>query len=47
MGGFRPSLVVALSIPFSVMFAFIAMGMLGMSANFIGTSSIILLNISI
>jgi cobalt-zinc-cadmium resistance protein CzcA len=33
MGGFRPSLVVALSIPFSVMFAFIAMGMLGMSAN--------------
>ena len=33
MGGFRPSLVVALSIPFSVMFAFIAMGILGMSAN--------------
>ncbi|MBU2571641.1 MAG: CusA/CzcA family heavy metal efflux RND transporter [Gammaproteobacteria bacterium] len=33
MGGFRPSLVVALSIPFSVMFAFIAMGLLGMSAN--------------
>ncbi|WP_431064796.1 efflux RND transporter permease subunit [Methylotuvimicrobium sp.] len=33
MGGFRPSLVVALSIPFSVMFAFIGMGLLGMSAN--------------
>ncbi len=33
MGGFLPSLVVALSIPFSVMFAFIAMGVLGMSAN--------------
>lgn len=33
MGGFRPSLVVALSIPFSVMFAFIAMGLLNMSAN--------------
>jgi cobalt-zinc-cadmium resistance protein CzcA len=33
MGGFRPSLVVALSIPFSVMFAFIAMGFLEMSAN--------------
>ncbi len=33
MGGLRPSIVVALSIPFSVMFAFIAMGLLGMSAN--------------
>jgi cobalt-zinc-cadmium resistance protein CzcA len=33
MGGFRPSIVVALSIPFSVMFAFIAMGLLDMSAN--------------
>ncbi len=33
MGGIRPSLVVALSIPFSVMFAFIAMGLLDMSAN--------------
>ena len=33
MGGFRPSLVVALSIPFSVMFTFIAMELLGMSAN--------------
>ncbi len=33
MGGFRPSLVVALSIPFSVMFAFIAMGLFNMSAN--------------
>ncbi|MDQ7089456.1 MAG: CusA/CzcA family heavy metal efflux RND transporter [Methylococcales bacterium] len=33
MGGFRPSLVVALSIPFSVMFAFIAMGLFNLSAN--------------
>jgi len=33
MGGFRPSAVVALSIPFSVMFAVIAMKQLGMSAN--------------
>ena len=33
MGGFRPSLVVAMSIPFSVLFAFIAMSWLGMSAN--------------
>jgi cobalt-zinc-cadmium resistance protein CzcA len=33
MGGFRPSLVVALAIPFSALFAFIAMEQLGMSAN--------------
>ena len=33
MGGFRPSLVVALAIPFSVMFAFIAMGQFDLSAN--------------
>ena len=33
MGGFRPSMVVASAIPFSVMFAFIAMGMFGISAN--------------
>lgn len=33
MGGLRPSLVVALSIPFSVMFAFIAMEFLGLSVN--------------
>ncbi len=33
MGGFRPSLVVALSIPFSVLFAFLAMSRFGMSAN--------------
>ncbi len=33
MGGFRPSIVVAASIPFSVMFAIIAMKQLGMSAN--------------
>jgi len=33
MGGFRPSLVVAVAIPFSVLFAFIAMKWLEMSAN--------------
>ncbi len=33
MGGFRPSLVVALAIPFSVLFAFLLMGQLGISAN--------------
>jgi heavy metal efflux system protein len=33
MGGFRPSLVVALSIPFSVLFATLAMGYFGISAN--------------
>jgi heavy metal efflux system protein len=33
LGGWRPSLVVVLSIPFSVGFAFIAMSALGMSAN--------------
>lgn len=33
LGGWRPSLVVALSIPFSVGFAFIMMKMLGISAN--------------
>ncbi|WP_306253290.1 efflux RND transporter permease subunit [Parvularcula sp. IMCC14364] len=33
LGGWRPSLVVVLSIPFSVGFAFIAMNMLGISAN--------------
>jgi len=33
MGGMRPSLVVALSIPFSIGFAFVAMQVLGMSAN--------------
>ena len=33
MGGFRPSIVVAVAIPFSVLFAFIAMRWLGMSAN--------------
>lgn len=33
MGGFRPSVVVAASIPFSVMFAIIAMKQLGLSAN--------------
>ncbi len=33
MGGFRPSLVVALAIPFSVMFAFIAMAQIDLSAN--------------
>jgi len=33
MGGFRPSLVVALSIPFSVLFATLFMGQFGISAN--------------
>jgi len=33
LGGWRPSLVVVMSIPFSVGFAFIAMNMLGISAN--------------
>lgn len=33
MGGFRPSLVVAIAIPFSVMFAVIAMHRLGISSN--------------
>ncbi|MDX2475073.1 MAG: CusA/CzcA family heavy metal efflux RND transporter [Candidatus Krumholzibacteria bacterium] len=33
MGGLRPSLVVALSLPFSVLFAFLAMRQLGMTAN--------------
>lgn len=33
MGGFNPSLVVALAIPFSVMFAFIAMKQIELSAN--------------
>lgn len=33
MGGLRPSLVVALAIPFSVLFAFLLMGRLGISAN--------------
>jgi cobalt-zinc-cadmium resistance protein CzcA len=33
LGGWRPSLVVVLSIPFSVGFAFMAMNLLGISAN--------------
>ena len=33
MGGFRPAVVVALAIPFSVLFAFIAMYWLDLSAN--------------
>ncbi len=33
MGGIRPSIVVALSLPFSVLFAFLAMGQMGMTAN--------------
>jgi len=33
MGGVRPSLVVAVAIPFSIFFAFIAMRVLGISAN--------------
>jgi cobalt-zinc-cadmium resistance protein CzcA len=33
MGGLRPSVVVAFAIPFSVLFAFLLMGRLGISAN--------------
>lgn len=33
MGGLRPSVVVALSLPFSVLFAFLLMGRFGISAN--------------
>jgi cobalt-zinc-cadmium resistance protein CzcA len=33
MGGVRPSLVVALSLPFSALFAFLVMGRLGQTAN--------------
>jgi len=33
IGGIRPSVVVALSLPFSVLFAFLAMSRLGMTAN--------------
>ena len=33
MGGLRPSLVVALSLPFSLLFAFLVMGRLGQTAN--------------
>ncbi len=33
MGGIRPSIVVAVAIPFSVLFSFIAMGYFGLSAN--------------
>jgi cobalt-zinc-cadmium resistance protein CzcA len=33
LGGVRPSVVVAVSVPFSVLFAFILMGRLGISAN--------------
>ncbi len=33
MGGVRPSIVVALSLPFSVLFAFLMMGRMGMTAN--------------
>ncbi len=33
MGGWRPGAVVALSIPFSILFAFLAMGWFGISAN--------------
>lgn len=33
MGGFRPSIIAAISIPFSIAFAFILMNVAGMSAN--------------
>lgn len=35
MGGIRPSIVVSLSIPFSIFFAFIVMKVLGISANLV------------
>lgn len=40
MGGFRPSIVVALSIPFSIAFAFILMSYFGMSANLMSLGGI-------
>ncbi len=40
LGGWRPSLVVVLSIPFSVGFAFIAMQILGISANLMSLGGI-------
>ena len=40
MGGFRPSIVVALSIPFSIAFAFILMSLFGMSANLMSLGGI-------
>lgn len=40
MGGFRPSIVVALSIPFSVLFTIIGMKFFGMSANLMSMGGI-------
>ena len=40
MGGFRPSLIAALSIPFSMAFAFIGMKLLGLSANLMSLGGI-------
>lgn len=40
MGGIRPSLVVALSIPFSVLFAFLGMSYFGLSANLMSLGGI-------
>jgi len=40
IGGFRPSLIAALSIPFSMAFAFIGMKLLGLSANLMSLGGI-------
>ena len=40
IGGFRPSLIAALSIPFSMAFAFIGMELLGLSANLMSLGGI-------
>lgn len=42
MGGFRPSVVVALSIPFSVLFTIIGMKFFGMSANLMSMGGIVI-----
>ncbi len=42
LGGWRPSLVVVMSIPFSVGFAFIAMKILGISANLMSLGGIVI-----
>lgn len=42
LGGWRPSLVVVMSIPFSVGFAFISMNVLGISANLMSLGGIVI-----
>lgn len=42
LGGWRPSLVVVMSIPFSVGFAFICMNILGISANLMSLGGIVI-----